>query len=311
MKKIFCIILSLLVLNITGCTNSATVKPSTDPIEYTIYLGGADLSGLMEDETKEDFSNSNQSMLVTRAALPEDCIFDFSLSDTIDAVYTVNKTAFLINGKNYSLENLRLRTNSLADSKIEALRQYGTVAECINSDYAIEFLPESGELRFYNDSDIDRMAEGDFKEEDVISASKKVLTEYYGAACLQYYDMEPTVSPVITDYYDYWVVTYTKYIEGYRTGDLIQLRYNKQGELICINAKQYGLMKSMVDRFSKKQLQTAEEFLSDYLDSISCQYDKKFLTLLTNSNGECYFKLTANYKIGEESRMRTFYVNVD
>ena len=70
-------------------------------------------------------------------------------------------------------------------------------------------------------------------------------------------------------------------------------------------------MESVIDRYSATQFQSAEKFITDYLDSISCDYDRDSITLEINSNGECYFELYGTYSIGDEYRMRAFYVNVD
>jgi hypothetical protein len=92
---------------------------------------------------------------------------------------------------------------------------------------------------------------------------------------------------------------------------MITLWYNKCGELACINANNYGLIKEATDKYSAEQLQTAEKTLTDYLDSMSYAYTAEMIKLMINSDGECYFQLYGIYSVGEESRMRAFYINIE
>ena len=304
MKKIASILFIIIFIWTTGCADASTKEAS---IEYSIYLGGSDLAGITADETKSSILKVAGNI----RGLPADCDFSFVHNSAPDNINAPQSKSFTINGKSYQLSYVRSTESSLANSSNEALKKYGRLDVYSTSDFDFEFSQDSGEFRFYGDYETDYLAEGNFTAEEAIAASQSVLTELFGAKCFEYYDTPPTVSNSVTQTSNIFVVTYRKYIEGYRTRDFIQLRYNKQGVLVCINAKSYGIMESVIDRYSATQFQSAEKFITDYLDSISCDYDRDSITLEINSNGECYFELYGTYSIGDEYRMRAFYVNVD
>jgi hypothetical protein len=315
MKKIICILLSFFTIFIVSCTpKQQNEKPEFKPdsVEYVIYLGESDLSALATDESELGITDTQNKSSITGKALPDDCDFVYMPTNMPDNEKAPKIKDFSILEKSYQLEYNRSQTNSLASSSVQRLRKYGLTDEYRSDDYIVKFTQESGELRYYSDHTVDELATGSFTQQDAIEASKRVLTEQFGKECLEYYTADPMVTETVDGYmYNIYVVTYTKYIAGYRTNDMITLWYNKCGELACINANNYGLIKEATDKYSAEQLQTAEKTLTDYLDSMSYAYTAEMIKLMINSDGECYFQLYGIYSVGEESRMRAFYINIE
>ncbi|MBQ7355755.1 MAG: hypothetical protein IJW62_09605 [Clostridia bacterium] len=307
MKKTFCMVLVFISLLGAGCSkadNSIQASAPETSTEYRIYFAGSYLSELQADaESSLNISNSVH-------ALPENCDFSFSYTTAPDDLDVPLQKSFAIDGKTHQLTYTCTSVASFANSNNEALRHYGTVNAYKEEKYVFEFFQESGELSFYGNYEADRTVAGDFTKEEVMIASEAILAELFGNDCIEYYTVSPNVSELVDDRYNVFIVTYTKYIEGYPTNDQIQLRYNKQGELLSVNAKTYGLMKSVIDRYGVTQLQSAEKFLTDYIDTIP-YHDKDSVNLLINSDGKCYLEIYASCKVGDNYRANSFYVNLD
>lgn len=317
MKKTFCILLALCTVCAIGCTQSdSTPADSTpaDPVEYTIYCGGSDLAFLIEQENSADRADSADQPTVSRQVLPHDCDFTFMADTTDENPNAPRQKEFTVAGKTYTLQFHSSRVSSLADSEVPALRAYGTTDRYVSTKCILNLDQATGKLRFFSDHAIDRFASGSFTNADAVAASAAILTEQFGTECLDYYTDQPSVSKSTTEYSGtVIVVTYRKSVEGYPTNDCLQLRFSPRGQLVCINANNYGIMQSALNQYSAEQLQAAERYLTDYLDSIPCSYDRDSIKLMTNSNGKCYFEIVAvcdfNDAIG--SHLMEFYVNVE
>ena len=310
MKKLLTLSLTLALLFTVGCNSQKSDEETTPNIEYSIYVGDGMLSSLTAEQTE---ANIDQSALSTAVKdLPQDCNFSFNPLKPAENSKATAQLNYKVAGKEYTFEYVSTAADeSLTNSSIQSLNRpstsdhYKTRIE--NRSVTLHLQSNTKELLFFSDLSV-KDVDGDFTLKQAIEKAKSILTELYGAECIEYYGDSVSAKFVEEGEHNYISIEFRKKISGFNSSDCICININRKGELQSINAYHYAIFRSVADKLTAKQIQAGKTKLTDYLDQCTYRYETDSATLKINTEGECYLEL---YAVTTANNLLAFYVNVN
>ena len=348
MKKLFCLMLAMLLIGLAGCgANNQTIIPTSslgdtamnndnineDPTmnnvdsnddsamnnsgseddstapKYTIYVEASFDAASGSGSTKDNLTNIQFGDITERD-------FYYARDTEIDNPKACAEKEFVLAGNKYVSAYHETVSNSLSSSANEKLHSFGVYekynSEEVNNRFSAKFRQSDGELVLFSRYGIHNVT-GDLTEQEAKALADSLMMEKYGEAFASEY---PDYSIVVTNENTRKLITvcYTKYIYGYPTTDRVLVTYNMQGELKSLNAVSKGLFNPVQENITEEKINAAKDAL---ISAISTEWDIQAITLLLDSDGGCYLLVYTSRVIegsdGEPGRIEPmeFYINID
>ena len=217
--------------------------------KYEMYMNfsagdGLDLN-ISENENVEFRPSSEKdfSLLLSENKIDKPA----NVSDSIDV--KIGGKSFLFNydsAYEISLNNLQ---------KFEKLGS-NIVYKANDGKVTLELSALTKNLVFFSDWQIEDKVSGEFTAEEAKQAADKLLVELYGESFLNEYEYTKT-NTTDDQKYKMYSVYYTRNVFGFDTDDYIFVRFNFNGELLLVNAKQKGLMEFVEEDLTKEDIEGA------------------------------------------------------
>ncbi|MBE6608154.1 MAG: hypothetical protein E7633_06345 [Ruminococcaceae bacterium] len=175
--------------------------------------------------------------------------------------------------------------------------------------YQFDFWESTGELIKYQARLVKEHAESkNFTEDQVKDAAEKLLASLYGEEKFGEYTFE-SINYVADTSLTGWKVKYTKYIQGYKTADVIYVVYNAAGEILRTDATYFGLF----DKLEKEDIESADKVIRE---SVCDSWDLNDACLVLAEGGIYYLRNTISMDYvndaKEISETKTqIYINVE
>ena len=297
MKKLICI---LLILLLSSC--------SANTREYTIYRASSTSAEANVGSFKDSVGDNIRFEHYSKIDL-----------DFVDQTEVSNENApkqkeLTLNGKPLTVQFTKSYKTSVSGSPIGKSKYVGLYdsykSEGDNQNRAeASFRQNTGELLFYiKYGDARTVEDGDFTESLAKVSADRLISELYGEDTVTKYVHHGT-SEIDTQLKKGFVVTYTRYIHGYRTNETITISFNRKGEFISLNALQMNLFDNAEKDISKSDIEMAYKAL---LDTISDSYEVSGEPkLFMDSSGKYYLNVHTVSKASSMSTGDSLYININ
>ena len=266
MKKAVAIISFILILT--------TLVSCSKKVEYTIYVDHS--AGI-------DSSDSSSFKYPVKSA--DEKVFSFAEKTEISKPANAEDTKKLtLLGVTYNLDYRR--TFKTAISASERLGDLGSINEYTRDDFIAEFNSD-GTLIFFSDLGTDRRNEGDFTEDAATETADKLVKELYGDDIENQYERTKLSGSAGASKKTY-SFSYKRKVHGFDTIDTILIKFNMEGKLVCVNAKNMGTMETAEKDLKKSEIEKAIKAINDNYSgkwNVSDSY-----TLIVDSNGDYYIR---------------------
>lgn len=326
MKKVFCIILALFLVVLSGCQteenpeakimvppalhSNPTVNepetPASPEFEYVILVDSsaegmvsikneADQAGnkiRFTNASERDFYYLNRTDITTEV---ENSKINLILPNTnTEVTYTNSFSMPFANSANTYLKKYAYYNEYRAEESKHSL-----IARYRQSDNELVFFSLAGT----------RNMSGPLTEQEAKVLADAFVMEKYGS---QFFEEYPHY--VITHSQNNrrftLAVVYQKYICGYPTTDEVIVKYNMNGELVALNAMTKGIFEDVESSITAEKIANAESTL---LNAISVSWSIYYKELTLDVDGKCYLRAYAKRDnpnlFGEE--VVEFYINID
>ena len=186
----------------------------------------------------------------------------FSLSDRnkIDRQKETTDTLSInLLDKNWTLNYSR--TFSVGLDKSDRFSHLGVYTEYRADGKIVDVNSVTNEIIYLSDLNAEVDIDGDFTEEDAMATADKMLGSLYGDKILEYYE-EPISVESLSGEKDIYIL-YQKNVYGYSTTENILIKFNRNGDLLSINALKKGTMERVEQDITKEQVDSAFQVLKD------------------------------------------------
>ncbi len=332
MKRIICIILTMLMFLLASCgtpTTTSTLTQTPDSIDtttkaeptvdlksisYTVYsdidlkeLKFGDSEGVSLDQNGNEISYSNDSSINLMGSL--------ITSSEKDTEASTHRTVIL-NDIEYQLSYDETVKTQYIDCLDERYHKLG-YAECYtfsNEDVEISarFNKETKELLYWEYKLRILPSRGDFTLEQAIEKSKEYIGSLYGKDVINDY----VFSGDWSEQNDEYIVGAHKYVGGYDTSEFIKIYFDKRGRITSFVASTKGLFDVVKDdSLLKEKVQNAEIALNSAIPEHYEIWDTKELIIDANT-GKCFLRtFVAPKEVSDGLEIADFtyyvYINID
>lgn len=323
MKKVFCLLVALLLVTLHGCqisensdaqittlpvlnsnptdsevqnippvlinkptVDNTTAKSEPAEIEYVIYYE-ASSEGMVA--IKDENSHASNIRIESAAEM------DFYYLDQTDISTEVeNKIINLVlPNTNTEVSYIRSFSNSFAYSANTNLKKYAYYNEykAIESEHnlIVRYRQNDNELVFFSQAGT-RETNGPLTEQEAKTLADAFLIEKYGSQFFAEYPHYAIAHSQDNRRFTLAVV-YQKYICGYPTTDEVIVKYNMNGELVALNAMKKGIFDDVESSITADKIANAETAL---LSAISSEWSINYKELALDVDGNCYLMVYAS-----------------
>ena len=293
-KLLLFILAALIMLSMSGCG----VSFDPDEIEYTIYSSTSDSSSFFQEST---------DAAVAQVSSASDLKLDIQLAESKITVEDAPSTkTFTFENQSMEMSYSRSEVLPIQHSQYSNLQKHSVVDVYVKDKKLLKIRHSTGEVIGYYEADLSlKKANGDLTKEEASDLAAKLITQLYGKNTLKDYELKENQFIDST-----WRITYTRYLFGSPTEDTIRIHFNGKGELVFLNAINFGNYQHLKDEISKEHIEYAEKLLRSSISS-SWTVDNRHWLIL-DADGKCYVKLIAAQKdaVGILASDE-FYINVN
>ena len=304
MKKL---ITTMLMIALFFCSCTAA-----ESVQYTIYISSFDDG--QSSNTPIINKETHNNVTIADSSQKDFIISDFQIIENNDAI---PQKQFSLNGEKYNFSLYNSYKTPIADSNFGKLNSLGFYdIYRFNGDNGdvveVEFKQNSEVLSFYaGELSIRTIESGDFTPEQSKIKSDELLKSLYGEDALSTYVFDGT-SICDSQTLKGFSVNYVRYVHGYRTDETITISFNRNGELVCINAMKIGFFNSGEKDISKPEIEAAEKVLKE---SINENWRlSETAEVVIDSTGQYFLSIVGTYtpsNIDENIDSRNFYININ
>ena len=191
----------------------------------------------------------------------------------------VDNVGLTIGGKSYTLNYNRSYTTPLIHSQYKEFGQYN---EYRSTDAIAQFSNTTKKLYFFMDFEVESVSNGNFSPEMAEKASRELADQLYGTGALD--DYECSIYVEETEVLAY----YSRKVFGFASDDNVAFTFNKNGEIISINALKMGTMSYVSENITKEDIDNAIKVVAEtFKDGWSLDAP----TLVIDSEGDYYARI--------------------
>lgn len=303
MKKLIALTIILTIL-LCSCSTSK-------PVQYTIYTSSFD------DASSGGASMFNGKMPenITIGNLNEKDFSYVSRTETENSKAPLKKE-FNIDGKTFELNFELSYTTAIANSELGKKHSVGKydsyIANLTDGSLDIKFAQSTETIVFFSlHGNARYIEEGDFNKELSKNKADTLISSLYGTDALSKYTFAETTD-IVSQTFNGFAVYYRRYIYGYPTSESIMIKFNRNGELISINAEKFGLFDSAKNDITETEIESAEKALRDSVNEDWTLSGTPELVI--DSTGGYFLNVIGVYTSpdGAESREPcSFYININ
>ena len=191
----------------------------------------------------------------------------------------VDNRDITIGEKAYSLNYSRSYITPLIDSPFKELGQYN---EYRSNNAITQFTAETNKLCFFMDFEVEKLSDGNFSPEMAEEASKELAEELYGVGTLDDYECSIYVDETEV------VAHYSRKIFGFASDDNVTFTFNKNGEIVSINALKMGTMAFASENIAKEDIENAIKVATETFED---GWTLDTPTLVIDSVGDYYARI--------------------
>lgn len=191
----------------------------------------------------------------------------------------VDNRDITIGEKAYSLNYSRSYITPLIDSPFKELGQYN---EYRSNKAITQFTAETNKLCFFMDFEVEKFSDGNFSPEMAEEASKELAEQLYGVGTLDDYECSIYVDETEV------VAHYSRKIFGFVSDDNVTFTFNKNGEIVSINALKMGTMAFASENITKEDIENAIKVVTETFED---GWTLDTPTLVIDSEGDYYARI--------------------
>lgn len=303
MKKYLSIILALLLLTLTGCTQ---VPDPEESIEYSIYCEESAPKKAISEIAVID---SSQKVQYAKSKLAN---FAYHTPGEIEKNSNAEPTrTFTFGEQTYTFHYCRSYGDTWMNSALSHLKEISILDEYETDqeqgDYVrIRWIRGTNMINDYLNYTASEVESGDFTTDQATRQAEKDLVEFYGKEIASRYTLDSvSVDPTFGNSI---FVSYRYMINGYISGDSILLTYNLCGELESLSASGIEMFSHVTKELTAERLEKAETVLKA---SIPEEVEQGRAVIILDNEGVPYLRINGTYVYSSgETKITQYYINI-
>ena len=309
MKKTISVFLCILLIgSILSCTSqqapdrTAQTNPTeSDLPKEDLFLIATSESGSEVPKRASEFQSASAHGIGISSRRSE-----------LDQLKQTSKSPFN-NGVQYVYDYSNIKATSEVDGTQGTF--YSRFDVYSNGSEQVEYLADSNLIVYYSGSG-KAQGEQQCSEEELLQTARDFLQKCMGAEALSKY----TYSGMDPDVYGMTTLAFNRYIEGYKTDDVLSVFFADDGSVLGYNGRNACKFDAVTAKITKEKLDGATAKLMKKINALELvNLTHGNPTLTTNTSGEVFIKIWIRYEVIEsfngndltDTRLDSLYVRVN